>query len=153
MNDDHPISFRRRTVPAEIDVMARTVWGESRGERIEGQIEVAHVLLNRVNAQSWWGRTLTGVCTYPGMGVDKPHQFSAWNVSDPNYGKMMLIGLDDASFRKALWVTLGVLEGLLPSQLEGQPCHYHTSAIRPWWADDSKFVGAVGNHLFYSGIR
>jgi N-acetylmuramoyl-L-alanine amidase len=153
MNDDHPISYRRRTVPAEIDVMCRTVWGEARGERIEGQIEVAHVIRNRVEKQSWWGRTFTGVCTYPGMGVDKPHQFSCWNVNDPNYGQMMLVDLEDASFRKALYVTLGVLEGELPSRLEGKPCHYHTSAVSPSWADDGKFVGAVGNHRFYAGIK
>ena len=63
------------------DILARTLWGEARGESLAGQIAVAWTIRNRVNdgkAKSWWGEGYAGVC-------QKPYQFSCWNKNDPNY--------------------------------------------------------------------
>ena len=63
------------------DVVARTLWGEARGEGVAGQIAVAWVIRNRVhdaNPRSWWGEGYIGVC-------HKSWQFSCWNPGDPNY--------------------------------------------------------------------
>ena len=63
------------------DILARTLWGEARGESLAGQIAVAWTIRNRVNdgkAKSWWGEGYAGVC-------QKPYQFSCWNKSDPNF--------------------------------------------------------------------
>jgi spore germination cell wall hydrolase CwlJ-like protein len=63
------------------DILARTLWGEARGEGLAGQIAVAWTIRNRVNdgkAKSWWGEGYAGVCL-------KPYQFSCWNKNDPNY--------------------------------------------------------------------
>lgn len=43
------------------DILARTLWGEARGESLAGQIAVAWTIRNRVNegkAASWWGRAM-----------------------------------------------------------------------------------------------
>ena len=40
------------------DILARTLWGEARGEGLAGQIAVACTIRNRVEdgrAKSWWG--------------------------------------------------------------------------------------------------
>lgn len=63
------------------DILARTLWGEARGEGLAGQIAVAWTIRNRVNdgkAKSWWGEGYAGVC-------QAPYQFSCWNKNDPNY--------------------------------------------------------------------
>ncbi|VVO24210.1 hypothetical protein PS723_04459 [Pseudomonas fluorescens] len=63
------------------DILARTLWGEARGEGLAGQIAVAWTIRNRVNdgkAKSWWGEGYAGVCL-------KAWQFSCWNKNDPNY--------------------------------------------------------------------
>ena len=60
------------------DILARTRWGEARGESLVGQIEVAWTIRNRVNhgnAKSWWGEGYVGVC-------QKPYQFSCRNKND-----------------------------------------------------------------------
>lgn len=47
------------------DILARTLWGEARGEGLAGQIAVAWTIRNRVNegrAKSWWGEGYAGVC-------------------------------------------------------------------------------------------
>ena len=63
------------------DILARTLWGEARGEGFDGQIAVAWTIRNRVfdgKAKSWWGEGYAEVCL-------KPWQFSCWNQNDPNY--------------------------------------------------------------------
>jgi N-acetylmuramoyl-L-alanine amidase len=63
------------------DVLARTLWGEARGEGLAGMVAVAWSIRNRVEDgkdKSWWGEGYTGVC-------QKPYQFSCWNKNDPNY--------------------------------------------------------------------
>ena len=56
----------------DLDTMARTMWGECRGCDTEGQIGVANVINNRVNARRWYGKTHKEVCL-------KEWQFSCWN--------------------------------------------------------------------------
>jgi len=67
------------------DILARTLWGEMRGEGVAGQIAVAWSIRNRVEMDlhndgkpDWWGEGYAGVCR-------KPYQFSCWNKSDLNF--------------------------------------------------------------------
>ena len=53
-----------------IDILARTLWGEARGETLSGKEAVACVILNRLkktNAKGlfWWGNTLEEICLKP----------------------------------------------------------------------------------------
>lgn len=47
----------------QIDYMARTAWGEARGEGSRGMQAVINVIMNRVRAGSWYGATPKEVCT------------------------------------------------------------------------------------------
>lgn len=93
------------------DVLARTLWGEVRGESLEGQIAVAWSIRNRVNAgkaKSWWGEGYTGVC-------QKPYQFGCWNKNDLNYA--YLSGAKPIPFREFAQVQIAadqVLDGKVP---------------------------------------
>src|SRR5688572_19754753 len=83
----------------EIDVLARTVWGEARGEGSIGMQAVACVVLNRVavaesRAGYWWGNTIVQVC-------QKPYQFSCWNKDDANYRRVMAVDGADIHFATA----------------------------------------------------
>ena len=73
----------------EIDILARTIWGEARGEGSIGMQAVAATILNRVRIAEekgsyWWGRSIVDIC-------QKPQQFSAWNKDDPNCQKLRSI--------------------------------------------------------------
>ena len=39
----------------EIDTLARTIWGEARGEGSAGMQAVANVVMNRAAIGGWWG--------------------------------------------------------------------------------------------------
>src|SRR3546814_9887201 len=58
-----------------VDLLARTIWGEARGEPVRGMEAVAAVVMNRVARPGWWGRTVASVCT-------KAYQFACWNEDD-----------------------------------------------------------------------
>lgn len=88
----------------EIDVMARTLWGEARGESHTGIVAVAWVILNRARADigadgkpDWWGEGIIGVCC-------KPWQFSCWNENDPNRAKMIALKEGDTLFERLRFV-------------------------------------------------
>ncbi|MBC8157732.1 MAG: cell wall hydrolase, partial [Alphaproteobacteria bacterium] len=85
----------------ELDIMARTVWGEARGEDEIGKIAVAHVIKNRAKHPKWWGKTIMEVCL-------KPWQFSCWNKKDPNREKMDAVTTNDPTFKLCLSVCKNV---------------------------------------------
>ena len=72
------------------DILARTLYGEARGEKIAGMEAIASVILNRLAFSRqkngyWWGNTITEICR-------KPYQFSCWNQDDVNYQKLFPSG-------------------------------------------------------------
>lgn len=127
-----------------IDTLARTIWGEARGEGREGMEAVAAVIMNRVARPCWWGRTIETVCT-------KPWQFSCWNSNDPNLAKLLSVTEADPSFKTAMEIATLAEAGELPDPTNGST-HYHVKTIRPDWAQGRQPCAAIGNHLFYKDI-
>ncbi|MFA7456791.1 MAG: cell wall hydrolase, partial [Micavibrio sp.] len=129
------------------DVLARTIWGEARGERQAGMEAVASVILNRVavaqnhGGKYWWGADIISVC-------QKPYQFSCWNRSDPNYRKLVAVDERDVHFATCLRIARRAVAGVL-ADTAGGATHYHTKQITPYWARGQKPVFSIGNHLFY----
>ena len=81
----------------DIDTLARTLYGEARGESRQGKIAVACVVLNRVKRKKMCGwRDINGyrVATVAATCL-KPWQFSCWNKNDPN--RKIIIQVTDAN--------------------------------------------------------
>ena len=128
----------------EIDALARTVFGEARGEPVEGQIAVAHVVRNR-QADSRYPASVAGV-------VKQPWQFSTWNENDHNRAVIERADEDTPGFLLAVEVAARVLRGDVADPTHGAT-HYHADWIAPpRWADPSKVTARIGRHVFYRGI-
>lgn len=130
----------------EIDTLARTIWGEARGEGSIGMQAVAAVVLNRfaVSEQKgrfWWGNSVIDIC-------QKPYQFSCWNRDDPNYRKLLNVDGRDMIFAKALAIARRNLQENLSDPTHGAT-HYHVAGIYPFWSRDQKVTTVIGNHIFY----
>jgi spore germination cell wall hydrolase CwlJ-like protein len=130
----------------EHDVLARTLWGEARGEGRAGMEAVACVILNRVRVAEkkgsyWWGSSIIEVC-------QKPYQFSCWNKDNPNYRKLLAADEDDAWFIAAEGVASMGLDGNLTDITNGAT-HYHAAGATPGWAYREKPVAVIGRHIFY----
>lgn len=124
-----------------IDILARTIWGEARGEGEQGMHAVANVIMNRVARPGWWGKCVASVC-------QKDRQFSCWNAGDPNREKLLSISDDDSAFLIAQRIAAKAVDGVL-SDKTNSATHYHTRAIMPYWAKAETPCFELGNHVFY----
>lgn len=130
----------------QTDILARTLWGEARGEGDSGLEAVACVILNRVKiAQErggfWWGNNIIQVC-------QKPYQFSCWNRSDPSYKKLQAVTDKDLYFATSLRIARRAIAGLLADTTLGAT-HYHANYVSPYWAKNETPLISIGNHIFY----
>tara|TARA_Y100001001_G_scaffold135791_1_gene136908 strand:- start:551 stop:1066 length:516 start_codon:yes stop_codon:yes gene_type:complete len=130
----------------EVDILARTIWGEARGEGKTGMEAVACVILNRHKRAKevggyWWGNTVIEIC-------QKPYQFSCWNKSDPNRGKLLSVSEDNPYFATALRIARRALLGVLSDITKGAT-HYHTQSVKPYWMRYMDVMAHINNHIFY----
>ena len=133
-----------------VDTLARTLWGEARGEGSEGMKAVANVILNREKiAQNkgkfWWGNNIIQIC-------QKPYQFSCWNRADPNFRKLQSADEGDLYFATALRIARRAVIGALEDVTLGST-HYHARSITPYWAKGRMPLMTIGNHKFYSLVE
>ena len=124
------------------EAVARTLWGESRNQGEQGMTAVACVIVNRVNAKKWWGKTFHDVCL-------KPYQFSCWLPSDPNFAKLKAVGLEDAQYRMAWDIAGEAVTGILEDITGGATHYYAMGTPKPKWADGQLPVCTIGKHIFY----
>ena len=126
----------------DTEIMAKTIYGEARGEGISGMEAVANVIMNRVKKPCWWGKTIRDVCL-------KPMQFSCWNITDPNRFKLSGDLSDDPVFDVCKRIAVRAIRGLLPDKTKGST-HYHALSVHPRWASALVPNIQIGHHLFYT---
>ena len=135
------------------EVLARTMWGEARGEPDPeaALAAVAQVVLDRVARQTYWGCTVETVCR-------KPFQFSCWNPLDPNLPQLMTVTRDDARFALACRLADKLLAQNPLQRIRDDPTrgatHYHARSLspRPRWARGHDTCASIGHHMFYRDI-
>lgn len=127
-----------------LTTLAKTVYGEARGEGDVGVAAVAWTVMNRVSKPGWWGRDVIGVCL-------KKYQFSCWLPSDPNREKIEAVDDSNDAFRHVKDICRAVLDGSIPDPTRGAT-HYHTKQVSPAWANKTLPCAVIGNHLFYKGV-
>ena len=119
--------------------MARTVWGEARGEDHIGQVAVANVILNRARNKKRWSTKIADVCK-------QPWQFSAWNANDPNRPKMLTAEATDRAMRGAIRACLDAFDKDVTHGAD----HYFADYIdKPGWAEGMRRTCKIGVHEFY----
>ena len=134
-----------------VDVLALTLWGESRGESLEGRIAVACVIRNRANAASWFGKGISGVCL-------KRWQFSCWlpQGGASNFKQLMAMAnktdagrLKNREYRECYWIAKGICAGAVRDQVKRANHYYVDGTRKPKWAVGQKPALQLGTHLFF----
>lgn len=131
---------------SEIDIAARTVWGEARGESYRDKLAVAHVLFNRLAREDGQFRrddTLATTCL-------RHVQFSVWNKGDRNFLQLFAVQYDSKSLRECMQAVLEVANGSEDFTLGAT--HYHTHAISPNWAEGHQPSFESAAHKFYNTV-
>lgn len=133
-----------------VDILARTLYGEARGEPVRGKEAVAAVVINRVRRARerggyWWGGTVAGVCL-------KAFQFSCWNDKDPNRAKILAVATEDRNFAACLRIARRAVAGTLADPTDGAT-HYHVGGRTPLWAVGREPSAVIGGHSFYNDVE
>lgn len=121
--------------------LAKTIWGEARGEGYKGMQAVGNVILNRVSRGGWYGASVKDV-------VLKPYQFSCWNENDINRSKIENLSFNDLQKSRAYEIAQKLINGKLGDITNGAT-HYHAKNIIPYWASSMSKTAEIGNHIFY----
>ena len=131
---------------ADLEYLARTVYGEARGESDDGKVAVACVILNRVNGHHRRETRIAGVAT-------EPMQFSCWNENDPNLKTILSVDLSDPVFMDCVRASIEAIDRI---SVDDDPTfgseHYHTAGVSPHWSEGVEPVVTIGNHLFFDNI-
>ena len=127
----------RETMVAEAEdaqhrCLAQGVFYESRAESLEGQLAVAHVILNRARSGRF-ADTVCGVLTQRG-------QFSFVR------GGAIPTPRDGAQWRTALTIAQIAMEDDWASPVPGA-LFFHATRVSPGW--NRTRMGRIGNHIFY----
>lgn len=125
----------------DLNILARTVFGEARGQSFNGQVAVAWVVRNRTARPARFAPTITGVCL-------APVQFSCWNRGDASFVRLVSVEPPDPAFVVALAAAGMVLTDTLPDPTGGAD-HYHATYVKPSWAAKMYRTIQIGAHIFY----
>jgi len=128
-----------------INVLAATLYGEARGEPIEGLIACGCVVRNRVLAKQW-DDNYVDVCL-------QPKQFSCWNDGDPNRAmciKALMRGRrNDSAYVQCRWVAHGIIYNMTIDNTNGANHYFNPTIVWPDWAANFHPVAKHGSHLFF----
>lgn len=120
------------------EVVARTLWGEARGESFDGKFGVASVIWTRAKGDL---SKLDDVCL-------RKAQFSCWND-----GTLELVKIDTESDAwMECWTIASAMYavgGFIPLF---DATHYHATYVKPYWVEGMTFIRKIGNHRFYKGV-
>lgn len=137
-----------------LDLFLCTLYGEARGETLEGQTAVACSIVNRVR-DGRWGPTLSDVlrswaqysCLWPTLGganYSSVLKF-AQRISQPQ----TLSRVE----KQLSWIMNGTLQESL-IDLTANSTHYHTTSLPPpYWTKDAIRTGQWGRHYFYTNVK
>jgi spore germination cell wall hydrolase CwlJ-like protein len=140
-----PMALRTATKLEDFRDLALLIWRESRGESFDGQLAVAHSVMNRVARPSWWGTDLRSI-------IWKKWQYSS--LTDPNDPQLHLQPkLPDPSWLSALGAAHDVLYGGADNPIPGADSYYDISMDKigkpPNWIPSARFVKQIGRLKFY----
>ncbi len=137
---------------SDLEALFLTIYGEGRGEPVEGQIAIGNVIKNRLS-RAPLNTTYKDICL-----ADK--QFSCWNENDPNYPLLIELGTilihgdspKDIVLRQCVCVARGIKDDEILDNTHGA-LNYMTTQLfhsnkRPAWAINAKVVKPIGNHSF-----
>jgi spore germination cell wall hydrolase CwlJ-like protein len=127
----------------EQDTLARTIWGEARGEGVPGMAAVAYVILNRAANPRWWGHDIVSVCR-------APMQFSCWLPAPQGELETLLhIAPGAAAWADAQRIAAQAIAGALDDTTAGADSYVNLHVASPAWARGRTPCAVIGRQAFF----
>lgn len=119
----------------QLQCLAGAVYFESRGEKLDGQLAVAQVVINRSEDTRW-------PASYCGV-VYQRAQFSF-----VKNGRMPRINTSSGAWNRAKAIAKIAHEGLWESEAE-DAVYFHAKYVRPKWSRRKERTAQIDTHIFY----
>ncbi len=141
----------------DIDIVARTLYGEARGQGRQGMVAVACVILNRAIIADAYVEThgkdhplfgdgsLASVC-------QAQLQFSCWNANDPNLAIINAVTTADPVFAQAKDIATQAENDELEDITNGATHYFAKGTPMPRWALGKTPCAEIGKHLFFNDV-
>jgi spore germination cell wall hydrolase CwlJ-like protein len=126
------------------DCLALAIYYEARSESEVGQRAVAQVVLNRVRDPAY----PDDVCGVVFQGHERRTGCQFSFTCDGSMARRP----EGRAWIRARDIAASALAGRSDAPV-GNATHYHTTAIRPYWAPSLTRVTTIGAHIFYSRPR
>lgn len=132
---------------AERNCLAQAIYHEARGESAAGQLAVANVIVNRARS----GKFPPTLCGVIYQNADKGRYRCQFTFACD--------GRTDVPGERRAWIRSAELAqevyaefatGESVGAVPGSALYYHTTAVRPNWANTYNAVAQIGSHIFYS---
>ncbi len=140
----------------DIDILARTIYGEARGENRSGKIAVANVVMNRIKFRKQAGYKIVNGHRLLSVAETclKPFQFSCWLDSDANKKVIETVGADNAVYRECLAIASDAVRQRLVDVTYGATHYYNPQGCScPSFAKGKTPCVIIGNHYFFNDIE
>lgn len=142
-----PLAKRLEHANAERDCLAQAIYHEARGESEVGQLAVANVIVNRARS----GKFPSTICGVIYQNAEKGYHRCQFTFACD--------GRSDAPGERRAWARSAALAqqvyaefatGDAVGAVPGSALYYHTTNVRPNWANTYSAVAQIGSHIFYS---
>lgn len=133
----------------DLDTLARTLYGEARGEGVEGMTAVACVVMNRCALAAQHPHFGNGS---PATACQAPYQFSCWNQNDPNRSIILNVTQSDHFFAQAWKIASDIIASYDQDITHGATYYYAEGSPVPDWAKGKTPCVRIGKHIFFTGI-
>lgn len=131
----------------DVEILARTIWAEARGNPPADDLPVCFSVINRFRARRWYsGDTVAETCLIA-------YQYSSWNTNDPNRRKLAALPFEDAKLEEYRRMVQDAWAGRLADPTNGAT-HYYADTIHetPPWVKEATLCGQFGHHRFYKDV-
>lgn len=141
----------------DIDVTARTIYGEARGEGIAGMQAVACVIVNRAKIAKFFYFSKGHAHPLFGDGSEAsacsvPWQFSCWNENDPNCQVINSVDASNSIFSMCISIARNAIAGNLTDNTGGATHYYDRRSPMPQWARGLLPCANIGHHIFFNDV-
>lgn len=131
------------------------MYGEARGEILEGQVGVGCCLRNRFSTNPAKYINYHSVCL-------EPAQFTCWNEADPNrsvlddLARKIVNGIpiSDPIARQCIFLARGIVDWLVKDNIQNNRYYMRTDLLNssdcPKWANSARRKVVIGHHTFFT---
>ena len=132
----------------QVKCLADNIYHEARGESLQGQLAVTHVVFNRTHSAKFptsYCEVVHDADTWMGHPIRNRCQFSWYCDGKSDLPRDLDAYKEAIETAKTAWYVYYMNE----IDMSNGADHYHAKSVMPYWSKEMTPTETIGNHLFY----